>query len=289
MLASRASIGANDQVAYGAPVIVRLPVDDVAFPNTVPGRQIADCRSLADLKSWLLAVARGSGFYGGRYVHLGHGAWGSDRYGPTSAPTRRPAGGGEMPQPTRFMSTSAGDVVDGKVDDWLNSDPAVGRVRTAFAPFSWSTRIQPGDTAVQRAWLDGERARGVGAGIAVPVQDYSTGPAYLSLFGTDEAAALRLIDARSPELAFIGAQFHARAKLLVPTTDGLATIANLTRREVECLTLAGLGHTVVESGRALLISGRTVEFHLRNAGEKLGATTKLRAVALAVGCGLIQI
>lgn len=165
----------------------------------------------------------------------------------------------------------------------------IGRIRTAFAPFSWSTRASQSDTDSQRAWLDGQRARGVGAGIAVPVQDCSAGPAYLSLFGTDEAAAARLIQDHTPELAFIGAQFHALAKLLVPTTDGLAAIANLTRREVECLTLAGLGNTVVESGRALRISGRTVEFHLRNAGEKLGATTKLRAVALAVGCGLIQI
>lgn len=265
--------------------------------NTERIPPINGCKTAADLRAWLLAFARGLGFYGGRYIHIGHALWGRER---VDAAARRPqqdaprtaSGATENPwryRPIRFLSTSSRDGTDHDEQNWLISDPVVDKIRSAFTPFPWTTCPGADLSDAQRAWVNVERAQGVGAGIAVPVQDYVSGPAYLSFFGVDEAAARRILEERAPELAFLGAQFHALAKTLMPTMDGGEFISVLTSREIECLRLAALGRTVDESGRQLGISGRTVEFHLKNAGEKLGASTKLRTVVVALLGGLLQI
>jgi LuxR family transcriptional regulator, activator of conjugal transfer of Ti plasmids len=228
-----------------------------------------DCTSALDLRSWLLKYARGLGFYGARYVQLARPCWGLEEQEPGCA--------------IRYLSTSS--QADREDEAWIASDPAIGRVRGAYMPFSWSTRKAATDDPRHRAWLDGERARGVDAGLVVPVQDSGGCPAYLSLFGFDEGAIQQMIDRDAAQMAFVASQFHARAKLLIPIAKWVARAPRLSNREIECLRLAALGQTVDESGQTLGISGRTVEFHLRNALEKLGAPTKLRAVVLAFGAG----
>ena len=63
---------------------------------------------------------------------------------------------------------------------------------------------------------------------------------------------------------------------------------SLTAREVECIRLAALGLTTGETARRILVAERTVEFHLGNAMRKLGATSKLRAVVIAMQRKLID-
>lgn len=235
-------------------------------------RGISACRTAADLRAWLLGWGRGHGFYGVRYVHLGHLGWGDGDAG--------------SHLPVRYLSTSY--LAAHEDEQWLGSDPAIAQVRAGFAPFVWTTRPQRAADEAQRAWLDDQRARGVGAGVAVPVQDCAGGPAYLSLFGIDESGAARLVEEKAPELAFTAAQFHALAKTLVPAAPWVIARAKLSAREIECLRLAALGKTVDESGRALNITSRTVEFHIGNALAKLGAPTKLRAVVIALAAGLMS-
>lgn len=230
---------------------------------------LEQCMSALDLRSWLLRYARGLGFYGARYVQLARPCWGLEE--------------SETGCAIRYLSTSS--QADREDEAWIASDPAIGRIRGAYMPFSWSTRRACSDDPRHRAWLDGERARGVDAGLVVPVQDSGGCPAYLSLFGFDEASIQQLIDRDAAQMAFLASQFHARAKVLIPIADWVARAPRLSNREIECLRLAALGQTVDESGQTLGISGRTVEFHLRNALEKLGAPSKLRAVVLAFGAG----
>jgi LuxR family transcriptional regulator, activator of conjugal transfer of Ti plasmids len=238
------------------------------------GADVATRQNAADLVQWLLQYARALGFYGARYIHLGHPLWGSDRADPRT--------------PLRFLSTAARDRSEDGIRVWLHADPAVARARTDFAPFVWSTHHETDLTATQRLWLDAERSLGIDAGVAVPVQDYRGGPAYISLFGIDEASALALVDKRASQIAFEAARFHALAKQFVPAAEWLEALPKLTGREIECLRHAALGRTVDETGRLLQISGRTVEFHLSNAATKLGVTSKLRAVVVALGSGLLH-
>lgn len=62
----------------------------------------------------------------------------------------------------------------------------------------------------------------------------------------------------------------------------------LTPREQETLWLAAAGMSSKEMARALKVSDRTVEFHMRNVATKLGASNKTHAVAKAIAMGLID-
>jgi DNA-binding CsgD family transcriptional regulator len=63
----------------------------------------------------------------------------------------------------------------------------------------------------------------------------------------------------------------------------------LTRKEIECLTWCKEGKTNWEIGEILVISEKTVEFHLRNATRKLGATNRISAVVAGIKIGLIAL
>lgn len=269
MLGSQAAHDDRVQDHIGAGLGHAAPVPDSRGVDTDLSH-LSDCATAQDLRAWLLKFSRGLGFYGGRYIQLSRPCWGLDESEPGLA--------------IRYLSTSS--QADREDEHWIASDPSISRIRGAYAPFFWSTRHTQAMPARQRAWLDGERGRGVDAGLAIPVQDSAGCPAYLSLFGYDEASIKKMIEGRAPELAFLAGQFHALAKTLVPFAGWVGRGPRLSSRELECLKLAALGQTVDESGQTLGISGRTVEFHLRNALDKLGAPTKLRAVVLAFGAGV---
>ena len=64
---------------------------------------------------------------------------------------------------------------------------------------------------------------------------------------------------------------------------------SLTERELEVLSLAGMGRTNKEIGRLLFISDRTVQGHLRNIYEKFDVSSRTEAVAIALQNGMITL
>jgi DNA-binding CsgD family transcriptional regulator len=236
---------------------------------------VTPCLTVDDLRDWLKRLARAFGFYGARYVHAGHLVSG----------TRATITG----RPIRFLSTAARDRRAADIDDWRFDDPVIGEAAGAFVPFIWSTRVRPEMTEHQRIWLGEERALGIAAGIALPVQDHAAGPAYLSLFGVDEARAAQILDECAPALAFAAAQFHARAKSLLPSLDNCPGAIPLSRRERECLHLTAQGCTIPAIAGELRITVRTVQHHMGRASQKLGAANGLHAVAIAVSEQLIRV
>jgi len=56
----------------------------------------------------------------------------------------------------------------------------------------------------------------------------------------------------------------------------------LSPRELQCLQWASKGKTDGEIGVILSISARTARFHIENAKRKLGAATRVQAVAEAM-------
>ncbi len=237
--------------------------------------QIAACTTAADLRIWLEGYARLFGFVGGRYVHLGHALGES--------------GSSERPRPIRFLSTERLEEDCAGAGQWSVRDPVAGRVGAAFAPFAWPAPPEPEAAQAQPSRRVAEGMEGGEAGVAIPVQDYFAGPAYLALFGPDAASADYLARECAPELSFIAGHFHVRStRLLAPHYDA-PDGSVLTSRQIECLRLAALGHTAAESGDLLGLSFRGVEFHLHKIVAKLGARTKLTAVVRAVGGGLIDL
>lgn len=66
-------------------------------------------------------------------------------------------------------------------------------------------------------------------------------------------------------------------------------VETLTDREMEVLRLLGRGSTNREIGTALVITERTVKFHISSILGKLGAGNRTEAVTLAVQKGLISL
>ena len=97
--------------------------------------------------------------------------------------------------------------------------------------------------------------------------------------------------------AFIGAQVKAGKKRIVvppgryrvtPTRGEHLKLVDLSDREVEALTWVARGKTSAEIAQILGLSKRTVDFHIDNAREKLGAATRTQAVMKAADGGLIE-
>lgn len=63
--------------------------------------------------------------------------------------------------------------------------------------------------------------------------------------------------------------------------------ARVTRRELEVLRLVAAGHRSQDVAEMLFLSKRTVDFHLANIFEKLGAQNRIQAVRAAQSLGLI--
>lgn len=72
-----------------------------------------------------------------------------------------------------------------------------------------------------------------------------------------------------------------------PITEDV--LSGLTPREWECMRLTALGHREAEVAALLNIEKSTVRYHLQNVVEKMGATSRIHAVALASQLGMIGV
>lgn len=69
----------------------------------------------------------------------------------------------------------------------------------------------------------------------------------------------------------------------------LAHVGRPTRRELEVISLLALGATGEQIATRLVVSPETVRTHIRNAMEKLGASTRAHLIAIAVRERLISL
>lgn len=223
------------------------------------------CQTIDALRGWLARYAERHAFRGGRYVHFGHLA------GRNSADRKA----------LRFLATCQ-DYAD---LDW--PDPGAGLGFIAFLPFAWTLRNLDGGVDDRRPPMAVTGLDEVLAGVTIPIQDYRAGPAQMTLFGADEAAASSLVQTGGPSLLVTALVFHLLAKALIPKDDASGVL--LSERELACLRMAASGETLVRTADGLGVSVRTVELHLGRATKKLSALNKTHAVAIAVGAGLLQV
>lgn len=229
-------------------------------------RALGGCKTPDALRSWLAAFADAHAFRGGRYVHF------DDVH-----PDRKP----EIWMPLRFLSTH-----DDRPDLWSTQDEDSGAVLVTLLPFAWSLPISDDPVDGRRAWMKAHGLESLPAGITVPVQDHTSGPACLVLFGGTDAQATELVEAGAALLIGTALAFHLLAKVLIPV--GTVSGGILSDREIACLRLAACGETLAFTANTLGVSVRTVELHVGRATKKLGAANKVHAVAIAVGAGLLQ-
>jgi DNA-binding CsgD family transcriptional regulator len=230
-----------------------------------PGEDDARAPRPAVVRLLLEEAARGHGFAGAAYMHIGRGLETG-----AAEPARLAAVGG--------FSASAY-----RRQGYLALDPLARRAAKAFLPFVW-TLDEISDDPAAAPLVRALQGWGISAGAIAPVQDYAHGPALLNLFRAEREPLVL-----DPAAVMLDAfRLHARLR----DQDGPACPSGgepLAAREIEVLRLAALGRTEAETAHELGLSRRGVQFHLARAMAKLDAPNKTAAVARAVRMGAVVI
>jgi DNA-binding CsgD family transcriptional regulator len=161
-------------------------------------------------------------------------------------------------------------------EDFIQRDPAVRQSRHTVMPFDWATGSYDPETEPHvREVVERARDFGTHKGLQVPI------PSIKGMIGTVWIAGLHFDDREihTPVLHLLALHAFYRLEQLLGTR--LRRTAGLTDRELEVLAWASEGKTAWEIGRILSLSQRTVEWHLCQAGRKLGATNRLQTIALS--------
>jgi two-component system response regulator NreC len=156
--------------------------------------------------------------------------------------------------------------------DWLLLGVGLGEddrnslahaARTTHANLRMAVLAPDGDLAVADRWLH----RGCSA--------------YLSAHDSVSRVMRILRFARESGVCVVDKSFQdASHRRQVPP------VASLTRREREVLHLMRLGRRNREIARELVVSGSTIDFHIRNVLEKMGARNRVEAIKRADMLGL---
>jgi LuxR family transcriptional regulator, quorum-sensing system regulator SolR len=170
---------------------------------------------------------------------------------------------------------------------WERIDPVLAVSLRALRPFLWEDVIARQKLSKEQVDFLGEsQSLKVQAGIAFPFH----GPGHrLDLMSisrrTDEAPNWERVGL----LHAISVQSWTRYLELSEESPFFDDSSALTARELEILRWCKEGKSRPEIGEILSISHKTVEFHLCNLMNKLGANNQITAVVIALQRGLIEL
>ena len=194
-----------------------------------------------------------------------------------------------------FMCPPPGDPPDARITftripaAWLERyrernyhqiDPVFAALRQRLAPFSWNDpAYRHGLTCAQKAMLAECDEAGLAGGLAIPIGDQGASAACCTLVPSREG-----VDPSSYIIAHSLAVFaHARLRRVLGETFRLST--PLSKRERECLLLAGRGKSDWAIGEMLGLSERTVHHAIERAKNRFGVGTRVQAIVHAIAAG----
>ncbi|WP_250463647.1 helix-turn-helix transcriptional regulator [Microbulbifer litoralis] len=169
--------------------------------------------------------------------------------------------------------------------DYIHVDPTIQHCRERVTPYIWPPTGQIRKPGKIREFFNEARQFRLLRGITFPLH----GPGkYRGLFSValDHFVSERDVSELAPCMMLMGSMVHEKI-ITILDGDQESSDRQLTPREQECLTWAAIGKSSWEIGKLLKITERTVNFHLGNAGRKLGVASRQSAVAHAVSRGLI--
>lgn len=163
--------------------------------------------------------------------------------------------------------------------NYMAVDPTVGHALRSTAPLIWS------DTMFEhvRPFWEEARSHGLQVGWAQSAYDAQGNVAMMTLARGGETLTAQELRAKDLQMSWLVHSAHtAIARIAGGHLHPYSTAANeLTAREAEMLRWTADGKTSGEIAQITAISERTVNFHLNNAVEKLGAANKTAAAVKA--------
>ena len=171
---------------------------------------------------------------------------------------------------------------------WDTIDPILACALRARRPFLWNDAVNEGDLSKpQINFLNECEDIGVHSGIAYPFH----GPGnQLDILSISRRTADLANQEKLGLLHSISIQTWTRFLELTeeqrfPELEDIV----LTAREIEVLQWSKAGKSYSDIAEILSISRKTVEFHISNVMNKLGANNKISAVVIALHRGLIEL
>ncbi len=166
-------------------------------------------------------------------------------------------------------------------------DPVLPIAMTERLPYHWNDIEKSIDlTQRQSDFFDECNDVGVADGITVPIHGPRGHTTVVSLSCRERNPDTGRF---TPHIHILAVQFDAaRWRLLHPETEMEQPIV-LTARERECLRWCKAGKSAWDISQLLGISERTAQFHISNAMAKLGASSRIAAVVVAIQKGLLSL
>ncbi len=181
-------------------------------------------------------------------------------------------------------------------DEWVSRyvkrkyryyDPIALIYKQSRSPFFWGQQESLKHMKkAERAVMHEARAFGLFEGYAIPTAGPEGDFGGLTVCCKDQSDVNGLVSEKEELLQFFSAQFHAAAVgILFSGNDNQP--ARLTSREQEVLCWAAEGCSSEATAKHMGLSAPTVNYHISNSCQKLGASNKIQAVALAIKLGYI--
>nr|WP_233285285.1 LuxR family transcriptional regulator [Bradyrhizobium acaciae] len=165
-------------------------------------------------------------------------------------------------------------------------DPVVRRTPMHSRPFLWDQladhcQLQPDERRV----LDEAREAGLKHGMSVPLFGPLGQVSVVSFASPSDDADPQN---RIGHLNALASLFHsAYGEIARPPNGGCRKQIALSQREISCMRWVAEGKSSWEIGKILKISENTVNFHIKNAMRKLGATSRIQATAIAIRLNIV--
>lgn len=168
--------------------------------------------------------------------------------------------------------------------EYIRIDPTVHHGRRSQVPIVWTDSLFAGAPAL---WSEA-RSSGLCVGRAQSSFDARGVGGLLTLSRSQDPLSENELRAKNSQMSWLANVAHfAFSRLLAPRINPL-NLAALTKREIEVLKWTADGKTSFDTAEILNVEVDTVNFHLKNAVAKLGASNRTSAVVQAVSLGLLN-
>jgi LuxR family quorum sensing-dependent transcriptional regulator len=166
---------------------------------------------------------------------------------------------------------------------YIDSDPVVRELFLTYQPFSWSEVMARREIGpFERKIMDECADAGMREGFVVPIYQSGGYTGLVSFAGRDP------IITEESKGAVTLASIYLHNKLTTLRRREAQASYGLTERELECLRWAAAGKSDWEIGQILLISAKTVNYHIENAKRKFGVATRVQAIVAALRIGRLS-